>query len=648
MKIKKFISHFVVGILLFSSIFSVFSGCSFQFLTNASSTNIVFPSDANILNVKDFGAKGDGISDDSDAIQAALDKGSGGDTILYIPDGTYKVSKRLHFYRYFTVQGQSQSNTIIRLQDNADGYQDPSQPNYVLASTGQGNIYYEPPGDNTAFWQFMRNLTIDTGKGNLGAGGLLYISNNGGGLRDITIRSEDGQGVVGLDFRAPWDGPALYKGVTIDGFDVGIWTAHSTISTDMDGVTLKNQRVVGIRNDEHPLTIRNLNSENTVPALELNGEGSLTILFDSQLLGKDSLKPAIIHNDGEIYAFNVKISGYDAPIQGNGKRSFEDGRFSYISYPFQSVVDRNSANNNTTEEYYNTISKIHPLPIVFKDTPPVPWEPLSQWVSVTEFANLVRDGDWTPAIQAAIDSGKSTVYFPNDEYYLKDTVIIRGKVRVFQGLNSFLFPLVPGSFKEKPLIRVEDGSSPQIFIDRVAHYGKSPEETPVFLENATSRDLIVTDSRGLSYRNTSQGTGDVFLEDVVTYSVEFDHPQQAYIHQLNLEGQQTKVINKGAEVYIQGFKSEGTGTLISNIGSEALTVLLGGIDYPANRELSREENPSNTNVDGTLVMIQALFYANQTLVQETLNGVTRNYDKPPGERFLFFSSINPELNLSNL
>jgi Pectate lyase superfamily protein len=647
MIVKRFALYLVTGLILFLSLSYFLFACSFPSFTTSSTENITFPPDANILNVKDFGAEGDGRTDDTNALQEALNTGSNGDTILYIPNGTYKVSKRLHFYRHLTVQGQSESGTIIKLQDNAEEYQDPKKPNYVLASTNEGTISYKPPGDNMAFLQFMMNLTIDTGKGNLGAGGLLYISNNGGGLRNVTIRSEDGRGVVGLDFRAPWDGPALYRGVSVDGFDVGIWAGHTTVSTDMDHITLRNQRVVGIRNDEHPLTIRKLKSENTVPAIEINGAWGLTVLFDSELIGRNSSKPAIVHNEGQVYAFNVRISDYPTPVMGQGARSFKDGYLAYSSQSFQSLANRKAIKTTAIDPSFSN-SKLTPLPIVFKDTPSVPWEPLSNWVSVTDFAHLIEDKDWTPAIQAAIDSGHSTVYFPNGEYYLKDTIIIRGSVRVLQGLNSFLFPLVPGSFKDKPLIRVEDGTPPQVFIDRVAHYAKSPGETPVFLENATSRDLIIINSRGLSYRNTSTGTGNLFLDDMVTFSVEFNYPQQAYLHQLDLEGQQNKVINKAAQVYIQGFKSEGTGTLVSNIGSDALTVVLGGQDYPANDALSRTEKPSNINIDGTLLMVQSLFYTNNTLVKETLNGVTRNYDRPVGERFLFFSSINPEIDFSGL
>jgi polygalacturonase len=55
-----------------------------------------FPADAGVLNVRDFGAKGNGVDDDTRALQAALDA-AGPDTgaafwqtqIVYLPAGTY-------------------------------------------------------------------------------------------------------------------------------------------------------------------------------------------------------------------------------------------------------------------------------------------------------------------------------------------------------------------------------------------------------------------------------------------------------------------------------------------------------------------------------------------------------------------------------
>ena len=61
---------------------------------------IVFPDDECVIDVKrDFGAKGDGKTDDTAALQAALDAGSGNDVkqhkIVYMPNGTYRVRKSL-------------------------------------------------------------------------------------------------------------------------------------------------------------------------------------------------------------------------------------------------------------------------------------------------------------------------------------------------------------------------------------------------------------------------------------------------------------------------------------------------------------------------------------------------------------------------
>ena len=59
------------------------------------------------VSVKDFGAVGDGVTDDTAAIQAAIDYLSNGQT-LYIPLGTYSITSTLTVNRQaFIIQGQS-------------------------------------------------------------------------------------------------------------------------------------------------------------------------------------------------------------------------------------------------------------------------------------------------------------------------------------------------------------------------------------------------------------------------------------------------------------------------------------------------------------------------------------------------------------
>lgn len=79
-----------------------------------------------IFNVKDYGAKGDGVTIDRDAIQAALDAAhaAGGGTVV-IPKGVYIVTGRdnpaagaLQVRSHVTVQGDGMGESVIKLADN--------------------------------------------------------------------------------------------------------------------------------------------------------------------------------------------------------------------------------------------------------------------------------------------------------------------------------------------------------------------------------------------------------------------------------------------------------------------------------------------------------------------------------------------------
>ncbi|MBD1381027.1 glycosyl hydrolase family 28-related protein [Metabacillus arenae] len=58
-----------------------------------------------VINVKNYGAKGDGVSDDTAAIQSALKDGA--DNKIYFPEGEYKISKELHISDNTEVYGSN-------------------------------------------------------------------------------------------------------------------------------------------------------------------------------------------------------------------------------------------------------------------------------------------------------------------------------------------------------------------------------------------------------------------------------------------------------------------------------------------------------------------------------------------------------------
>jgi hypothetical protein len=123
--------------------------------------NIVFPADANLLDVKrDFGAKGDGTTDDTAAIKAAFEKTG----LIYFPNGTYLVSGAFEppmqpgrSPSRRILQGQSEAGTIIKLADKTPAFSDPAKPLALFT------ISYKP---EQAFRNGIRNMTFDVGKDN--------------------------------------------------------------------------------------------------------------------------------------------------------------------------------------------------------------------------------------------------------------------------------------------------------------------------------------------------------------------------------------------------------------------------------------------------------------------------------------------------
>lgn len=112
------------------------------------------------VSVYSFGAKGDGLTDDTAAIQRAIDQlflnGSGNSTdanrraVLYFPPGEYLISSTLHLPPYAYLAGSGKNNTIIRSLDT--GVFDTVTSNSVSGSydyTLSINTNLTPPVVNT-------------------------------------------------------------------------------------------------------------------------------------------------------------------------------------------------------------------------------------------------------------------------------------------------------------------------------------------------------------------------------------------------------------------------------------------------------------------------------------------------------------------
>ena len=138
------------------------------------------------------------------------------------------------------------------------------------------------------FHNYVQDLTFDVGNNNPGAIGLQFYSNNSGAERNCRFVAGPGSGVVGLDLaHRDMNGPLLVKNCEVDGFQRGIATGNAVNGQTFEQITLRGQSDVGFSNEGQAISIRQLVSDNAVPAVKTYGT---LCLVDAQLTGKDAAK----------------------------------------------------------------------------------------------------------------------------------------------------------------------------------------------------------------------------------------------------------------------------------------------------------------------------------------------------------------------
>jgi hypothetical protein len=547
---------------------------------SVASAERIFPPDSGMVNVKSqYGAKGDGVSDDTEAIQLAISATvhhpQTGPRIIFFPAGTYLVSRPLlekdlkaQWNSLLTLQGENRATTKLKLTDDNPLYQSARTPADMLEFASQNGA--PNGGGNSAFDNNIFDMTIDVGRGNPGAVALDFLGNNYCALRNVTLQSSDPShsGAIGLALLRYATGPCLLKNVVINGFDYGIKLANNEYSLTIEDLTLLNQKRYGIDNANNVLSIRHLFSTNSVPVIVNENKAGLLTLVGAMLQGGSSQSSAI-ENHGTLYARDITSSGYASASRGQGSAITE-----YDSGPAVTQFGGKTSSLN--------------LPV--EETPFFEDSSLSNWKSVTSFgADPSGRTDSSSAIQAALNSGATTVYFPTGVYLVTRTILVGGKVRMLAGFNSSLNPvgrIFSNADSPTALLKIEAGTT-DVTLDhfRIGAYYPHPSPGVIFVEQDSTRPLVLRDSvigglpSTIAYQNTNHGTGTVFVENVAAGHWQILFPQNVFARQINPEANTTKIINKGGKLWILGLKTEGTGTNIET-DQGGSTEVLGSLVYP--------------------------------------------------------------------
>lgn len=507
---------------------------------------IAFPRDAQVLDAqRDLGAKGDGITDDTEALQRGLDQTHPPNEkisrILFLPNGTYRVTRTLVVKSTLGpwLYGESRDGVVIKLDDNVQGV------------TAVLRTHPREQGPTSADW-FMRNLrnfTIDVGN-NPETDGIRYYATNSGCLQQVRVI---GHGKVGINAGfLDKSGPNLIQDCVVEGFAIGVqsqWIWGQTLSR----VTIKKCRKVGLFVSANCVAVEQLVVEDTPQAIHVHRPetwdhwAGVVALVGGRFSGGDK-DQAAIRNEGVLYVRGVTTQGFqraiDCPLL-NATVAGPDVA-EYLSHPLKSLFQP----GRTTPT----------LPI--RPEPPCAWETdPSQWLCANEYGAKAGDNaDDTAAIQKAIDvaasRGQTVVYLrgcggadPN-WYNVEGEVRIHGSVRWILGLG---WGRILGGKNGRFV--VTDDSAERVKFQNIDAFGGPP----VWIENRSTRRTLLVESCGVRVLGT--GRGDIFVTDCPSLLDLREPGQKVWCRQLNPEGDSDDglVKNAGADLWILGMKFEGRG-----------------------------------------------------------------------------------------
>ena len=420
------------------------------------------------LTAENFPVKGDGIADDSTALQQAIntvqEKTNQG--ILFIPTGRYRLTKTIYVWPGIRLIGFGTARPAFVLAASTPGFQ--KGPTYMVFFGGARPRADAPPPDASpgTFYSAISNVDIEIQDGNPGAVGIRahYAQHCFLAHMDFHI----GSGLAGIH-----DGGNVAQDVHFYGGQYGIWTRKPSPGWQFSVIdaTFEGQREAAIREHEAGLTLIRPQFKNVPTAISIDPQYSDELWVKDGRMENVSGPAIIISNEKsartEINMENIvcrKVPVF-AAYRESGKHVAAPGEMYEVKTFSHGLQYQDIGAVGTVQDVYDA-ALLSALPkLVKSDILDLP--PIDTWVNIRSLG-AQGDGkaDDTEVLKKAIAEHR-TIYLPSGQYRVTDTVTLRPDT-VFIGLHPSVTrilladstPAFQGVGSPKPLLETpKDGQN---------------------------------------------------------------------------------------------------------------------------------------------------------------------------------------------
>jgi len=402
-------------------------------------------------NVKDFGAKGDGVTDDTVAINAAIVEGNrcglgcGSSTItpalVYFPPGKYLVSHPIVQYYYTEIIGDALDMPTLVMAHNFQG--------------GLGLIDSDPYAktgkswwaNQNNFYRQVRNFIIDLTQAPASqkAHGIHWQVAQATSITNVHFKLST---APGNNHQGIWmeNGSGGYMSdLTFDGGKNALWVGNQQFTSR--NLTISNAQTAIYMNWNWGWTFKNINIHNCKVGIDMTAgtekhQGVHSILLmDSEITNTDTLvktgtsNTSLPHASGSLILDNVHLKDVKVAVEHSSGKVILEGGTKVIDSWGQGPIYENSVKNSFHQGPLTAPSKPavlldskNPNKIFFERSKPTYLDvALDDFVSVrSEGAKGDGKTDDTKAIASALAkyAGCKVIYFPTGTYLVSDTIFV--------------------------------------------------------------------------------------------------------------------------------------------------------------------------------------------------------------------------------